>query len=80
MAQMTKGQKDKEKMSDELRKSCLQKDRPCLSYSRSLGRCKRGYVNPATIRDGVSAAKSGLLKPCPYTVKGRKVLDKLKQG
>ena len=59
------------------RKSCLQKGIPCPSYSRSLGRCKRGYVNPSTIKDGVSAARSGLLKPCPYTVKGRKVLDKL---
>ena len=62
------------------RKSCLQKDRPCAAYSRSLGRCKRGYVNPATIKDGVTAAKSGFLKPCPFTTKGRKVLDKLKQG
>ena len=60
------------------RKSCLQKDMPCSSYSRSLGRCKRGYVNPATIKDGVSAARSGLLRPCPFTTKGRKVLDKLK--
>jgi len=60
------------------RKSCLQKDRPCASYSRSLGRCKRGYVNPSNIKDGVTAAKSGLLRPCPYTTKGRKVLDKLK--
>ena len=66
-------------MSDE-RKSCLQKDRPCSSYSRSLGRCKKGYVNPATIKDGLSAAKSGLLKPCPYTIKGRKVLDNLAEG
>ena len=69
-------------MSDESkeRKSCLQKDRPCSSYSRSLGRCKRVFVNPATIKDGVSGARNGLLSPCPYTTKGRKVLDKLKQG
>ena len=66
-------------MSDE-RKSCLQKDRPCPSYSRSLGRCKRGFVNPATIKDGLAATRSGLLRPCPYTVKGRKVLDKLAAG
>ena len=59
------------------RKSCLQKDRPGAAYSRSLGRCRRGYVNPATIKDGVSAAKRGLLRPCPYTIKGQKVLDKL---
>ena len=62
------------------RKSCLQKDRPCSSYSRSLGRCRRGYVNPATIKDGVTAARSGLLRPCPYTIKGRKVIDKLAAG
>jgi hypothetical protein len=56
-----------------LRKGCLGKN-PCRHYSRSLGRCKLGYVNPKTIKGALWAVQCGLLKPCPFTVRGDKVI------
>lgn len=51
----------------------------CPRYSRGLLRCLDGYVNPKTIKDGVKGYKMGLLKPCPYTEKGQKVIDKARK-
>jgi len=50
----------------------------CSLYSKAVSRCSRGYVNPKTIKDGLQGARIGLLKPCPYTDKGKKVLERLK--
>ena len=50
----------------------------CPHYSHSLQRCKLGYVNPKNITDSVRAVMMGLLKPCPYTEKGVKVIEKVK--
>jgi hypothetical protein len=64
-------------MEDSLRKGCLGKD-PCRHYSRQLGRCKLGYVNPKTIKGALWAAEHGLLKPCPRTVKGVAVIRRIR--
>ena len=50
----------------------------CSLYRKDVSRCGKGYVNPRTIKDGLQGARMGLLKPCPYTHKGQRVLEKLK--
>ena len=57
-----------------LRKGC----KGCPQYSHKVNRCLLGYVNPKTIKDGVSAARIGLLRPCPYTEKGHKVIERVR--
>lgn len=62
-----------------MRKSCLQRNSPCPHYSHSLQRCLLGYVHPrGRLGEAVSAAKQGLLYPCPHTERGQKVIEKLK--
>jgi len=51
----------------------------CTFYSKNLSRCVRGYVNPKTIKDGLQGMKMGMLKPCPYTEKGQKVIERYKK-
>jgi len=62
---------------EQVRKSCLERGNPCPNYSHQVGRCLLGYVDPKRIGDGVQAAKQGILNPCPWTEKGRKVIGKL---
>lgn len=51
----------------------------CSRYSRSLLRCLDGFVNPKTIKEPAKAAAAGLMEPCPYTEKGRRVREKAKE-
>ncbi len=51
----------------------------CSLYSKALSRCTRGYVNPKTIRDGLQGMRMGMLKPCPFTEKGQKVIERYRK-
>lgn len=66
-------------MSQQSRKSCLSPDR-CPNYDTRVNRCAQGYTDPKRIGEGASAAKMGLLMPCPYTERGQKVIAKLNKG
>ncbi len=59
-----------------MRKSCLEKGNECPFYSRALMRCKKGYVDPKRINDGVKAYRQGLMNPCPETHRGQRVIEK----
>lgn len=59
-----------------MRQSCT---RPkCVHYDHGVKRCLKGFVNPKTIRDAVQPAEMGLLKPCPWTYRGQKVIERMK--
>lgn len=57
------------------RKSCLERGNECPWYDRKLQRCKQGLVHPkGRLDEAVNAALQGLLKPCPWTPRGQKVI------
>ncbi len=62
-----------------MRKSCKSPDK-CPCWSDSLNRCVQGYTDPKRIGQGVNAAAMGLLRPCPWTERGKKVLERLNMG